>query len=89
MSRKGHVAIRMCFGCLKKRKKREMIRFIQSSDKLVIMDAKRNLPGRGFYLCADAACFKKAQKKIDGQSPWNRWINDIFHQGYSLWMKFS
>jgi len=66
-----------------------MIRFIQGSDKPVIMDVKMNLPGRGFYLCADAACLKKAQKKIDGLSSWNRWIDDISHQRYSLWMEFS
>jgi hypothetical protein len=81
MSKKGHVPIRMCIGCLKKKKKKEMIRFIQSSDRLVIMNEKKNLPGRGFYLCPDVACLKKARRKIDGLSSWNRWITDISHQG--------
>ena len=89
MRRKGHIPIRMCVGCLKKKKKGEMNRFVQSSDKLVIMDGKKNLPGRGFYLCPDAACLKKARKKIDGLSSWNPWITDISRQAYSPWMAFS
>jgi predicted RNA-binding protein YlxR (DUF448 family) len=63
MSKKGHHPIRMCIGCLKKKNKGEMIRFIQSSDRLVIVDEKKNLSGRGYYLCPDAACLKKARKK--------------------------
>lgn len=27
-------------------------------------DQKGNLPGRGFYICPDIHCFKRAQKKV-------------------------
>ena len=79
MSKKGHVPIRMCIGCLKKRKKEEMIRFIQGSDKLMILNEKRDFPGRGFYLCPNEACLKKAQKK-------NRWavtLESLDHRYFS------
>jgi predicted RNA-binding protein YlxR (DUF448 family) len=53
----------MCIGCRKKRKKEEMLRFIQSSDGIGWMKKKRNVNGRSFYLCPDLTCFKIAKKK--------------------------
>jgi len=63
MSEKGHVPIRMCVGCRKKRKQEEMIRFKQGQDGILFMDEKKKLIGRGFYLCPDDTCLKLAQKK--------------------------
>jgi hypothetical protein len=63
MSKKGHIPIRMCIGCRKKRKKEEMVRFTQNSDGVVFINEEKDLNGRGFYLCPDLACLKMAQKK--------------------------
>jgi len=63
MSKKDHVPIRMCIGCRKKRKKDEMLRFIRGIDGVVFMNKKKRINGRGFYLCPDLICFKRAQKK--------------------------
>ncbi|OGP69055.1 MAG: hypothetical protein A2169_13750 [Deltaproteobacteria bacterium RBG_13_47_9] len=64
MSENGHVPIRMCIGCRKKRRKEEMVRFIQGKDGILFMDEKKRLNRRGFYLCPDDTCLKLAQKKI-------------------------
>jgi predicted RNA-binding protein YlxR (DUF448 family) len=63
MSKKGHVPIRTCIGCRRKRKKDEMLRFIKGTDEVVLVNEKKRINGRGFYLCPDLACFKMAQKK--------------------------
>jgi len=64
MSKEGHVPIRMCVGCRKRRKKEEMVRFKQGEGGILFMDEKKKLNGRGFYLCPDVTCLRLAQKKI-------------------------
>jgi uncharacterized protein len=64
MSKKGHVPMRMCVGCRKRRKKEEMVRFKQGEGGILSMDEKKKLNGRGFYLCPDLTCLRLAQKKI-------------------------
>lgn len=39
-----------------------MMRLTQGSDGMMVVDEKRNLNGRGFYLCPDSGCLKMAQK---------------------------
>jgi predicted RNA-binding protein YlxR (DUF448 family) len=63
MSKRDHVPIRMCIGCRKKRKKEEMLRFIKGRNGAAFVEGKKNVDGRGFYLCPDLLCFKKAEKK--------------------------
>jgi len=70
MSKKDHVPIRMCIGCRKKRKKDEMLQFIKGMDGVVFVDKKKRINGRGFYLCPDPICFKRAQKK-------ERWMGSL------------
>jgi predicted RNA-binding protein YlxR (DUF448 family) len=55
--------MRMCIGCRRRRKKEEMVRFIKSSDGTFFVNEKKNLDGRGYYLCPDRMCFKLAEKK--------------------------
>ncbi len=43
-----------------------MVRLKKGKDGTVVIDWMKNLGGRGFYLCPDEDCFKKAEKK--------RWI---------------
>jgi len=63
MSRKGHVPIRMCMGCRKRRKKEGMIRFTQTAGSKALAPGGKNQDGRGFYLCPDLFCLKAAKKK--------------------------
>ncbi len=40
-----------------------MVRLKKGKDGMLLIDWMKNLGGRGFYLCPEEACFKKAQKK--------------------------
>jgi predicted RNA-binding protein YlxR (DUF448 family) len=62
MSGSSHIAIRMCIGCGKRRKKDEMMRFVRKAS-VQISNNSKPLEGRGFYLCPDLACLRMAQKK--------------------------
>ncbi len=70
MSKKEHVPTRMCIGCRRKRKKEEMLRFIKGIEGVVFVNEKKRINGRGFYLCPDLICFKRAQKK-------ERWVGSL------------
>ncbi|MDI7258669.1 MAG: YlxR family protein [Thermodesulfobacteriota bacterium] len=63
MSKKGHIPIRMCIGCRKRRMKKEMVRFTLTADAMVLPDGKKNRDARGFYLCPDPSCLKMAKRK--------------------------
>lgn len=43
--------------------KKELIRIVRDSEGNVSLDATGKAQGRGVYLCPDAACFRKAEKK--------------------------
>jgi predicted RNA-binding protein YlxR (DUF448 family) len=66
MRKKGHLPIRTCMGCRRKRKKEEMIRFIKSPEGVIKVNGKKPHPGRGFYLCPDLGCLHRAEKKNRG-----------------------
>jgi predicted RNA-binding protein YlxR (DUF448 family) len=70
MSEKGHLPIRTCIGCRRKRKKGEMLRFVHTEERIVFVRGKKAVHGRGFYLCPDILCFKMAKKR-------NRWIDSL------------
>ena len=63
MSKQGHVPIRMCMGCGTRRRKEEMIRLTKTHDRWVAPQEKKDQQGRGFYLCPDLKCRKKAERK--------------------------
>ncbi len=62
MSKRGHVPVRICIGCRNRRKKEEMIRLVETADGLVRANEK-NGSARGFYLCRDSECLRKAKKR--------------------------
>ncbi len=80
MSKRDHVPIRMCIGCRKKRKKDEMLQFIRGIDGVAFVNKKKRIDGRGFYLCPDIRCLKKAEKKERGLGslgavdPFREWL---------------
>ena len=43
-----------------------MLRFVKRPEGVVFAEAKKHVDGRGFYLCPDLLCFKKAEKKERG-----------------------
>ncbi len=63
MSNKGHVPIRMCIGCGRKRRKEEMIRFIKTPDRVFVPKERKDQVGRGLYLCPKPDCLRKAERK--------------------------
>jgi len=53
---------RQCVGCREMKEKRELIRVVKSPEGDVSLDFRGKKPGRGAYVCPDAACLKKARK---------------------------
>ena len=54
--------MRMCVGCREMKPKKELLRVVRSPAGAIALDRVGKAPGRGAYLCSDAACLKKAQK---------------------------
>jgi len=55
--------VRTCIGCMAKKNKSELLRFILREDGAVFLDREQNSPGRGAYLCPDKNCLDIAIKK--------------------------
>jgi predicted RNA-binding protein YlxR (DUF448 family) len=53
----------MCLGCRKRKRKEDLVRLIKGADGHFFLNDKKELSGRGYYLCPDPACLKLAQKK--------------------------
>lgn len=51
---------RQCMGCRERKEKRELIRVVRSPEGEVCLDFRGKAPGRGAYICPNAACLKKA-----------------------------
>ncbi|MGQ9646667.1 MAG: YlxR family protein [Thermodesulfobacteriota bacterium] len=59
----------MCAGCHRRGRKETFVRFVKSSNGTLFLDGNKDGRGRGYYLCPDRKCFKKAQRKIKGLGP--------------------
>ena len=53
---------RQCVGCREMKEKRALIRVVRSPEGEVSLDFGGKKPGRGAYVCPDAACLKRARK---------------------------
>ena len=62
-SQKNSYPVRTCLGCMAKKNKHEMFRFILRDDSSVFLDREQKSPGRGAYLCPDKNCLDIAIKK--------------------------
>ncbi|HAH79513.1 MAG TPA: DUF448 domain-containing protein [Ruminococcaceae bacterium] len=60
--RKKRVPLRMCAGCGQRKPKKELVRVVRSPEGEISLDLTGRKPGRGAYLCRDAACLKAARK---------------------------
>ena len=56
------IPMRQCVGCREMKPKKELIRVVRSPEGNVSLDFRGKAPGRGAYLCPDAACLKRAIK---------------------------
>ena len=56
------IPMRMCIGCRRMKPKRELVRLVRDADGNVFVDKTSKAPGRGAYLCKNAACLRKAAK---------------------------
>ena len=60
--RKRPVSIRTCLGCGQKSLKEKLVRIV-TVDGALMVDEGGRLPGRGAYLCPEAACINSLRKK--------------------------
>jgi len=63
MPRPSHEAVRTCLGCRREGLKPELLRFVRSSEGLVVLDRTGRAPGRGAYLHRDLTCVETARKR--------------------------
>ena len=63
MSRVRQVPLRSCVACRTAKTKPELVRFVRIDGGRVELDPRGRAPGRGAYLCRDAACWTLAQKR--------------------------
>ena len=56
------IPMRKCTGCGEMKPKRELVRVVRSPEGEVSLDLTGKKPGRGAYICRDAACLKQARK---------------------------
>ena len=63
------VPMRMCVGCREMKPKKELIRVVRSPEGEVSLDPSGKKPGRGAYVCRDAACLGRAirQRQLERQ----------------------
>ena len=57
------IPMRMCVGCREMKPKKELIRVVRAPDGSVSMDLVGKKPGRGAYVCRNAACLQRAIKQ--------------------------
>ena len=62
MLKQRKIPMRMCVGCREMFPKKELMRVVKSPENVISFDRVGKAPGRGAYLCPDAACLKKAMK---------------------------
>ncbi len=56
------IPIRHCLGCGEGKPKKELVRVVRSPAGEMSVDITGKKPGRGAYICKNAACLAKAQK---------------------------
>ncbi len=62
MQKVRKVPQRQCVGCREMKNKKDLIRVVRSPEGEISLDFKGKKPGRGAYVCPDAACLKRARK---------------------------
>lgn len=56
------IPVRRCIGCNEGKPKGQLVRVVRNKEGEISVDLTGKKPGRGAYLCKDAACLTKARK---------------------------
>lgn len=56
------IPIRQCVACREHREKPSLARIVRTPAGTVVYDRRGKVPGRGAYLCPNAACLERAVK---------------------------
>ncbi|MGP1470157.1 MAG: RNase P modulator RnpM [Schwartzia sp. (in: firmicutes)] len=62
MNGKKKIPQRLCLGCQTVQPKKELVRIVRSPEGVFSVDFTGKKPGRGAYVCHNAACFDAAVK---------------------------
>ena len=62
MQKPRKIPQRQCLGCREMKNKKDLIRVVRSPEGEISLDFKGKKPGRGAYVCPDAACLARAKK---------------------------
>ncbi|MFH1169489.1 MAG: YlxR family protein [Chloroflexota bacterium] len=54
--------LRTCVSCRQVKDKREMMRLIRTTDRVIEIDIRHRRDGRGAYLCRDTKCWEAGLK---------------------------
>ena len=73
---RGHIPMRTCVSCGKKRNKQELIRFVMNKEERLVRDDLGRYPGRGAYVCNAPSCLKKLLH--------HRGLHRVFRRGNAL-----
>ncbi len=60
---KKKIPLRKCVGCNEQKPKKDLIRIVRNKEGEMSVDFTGKAHGRGAYICSDAECLKKAEKK--------------------------
>ena len=71
---------RMCAACRQHRPQRELVRLVKGPEGQLLVDTACRLPGRGLYLCRDAACVAKARKARFAERTLSAKAEDLFYE---------
>ncbi len=82
---KGHVPVRTCISCRKKRGKKELIRLILDGNGLVARDDDDKGQGRGAYICPNRSCLEILKKGKNVSRAFRRTGPLAFHP--DLWVE--
>ena len=55
------IPLRTCTGCGEQKPKKELVRVVRSPEGEISLDTTGKKPGRGAYICPNAACLAKAK----------------------------
>jgi predicted RNA-binding protein YlxR (DUF448 family) len=84
------IPMRRCTGCGEMKEKKDLIRVVRTPEGDIRIDQTGKTNGRGAYLCDDASCLRKAQKKRSLQRSLDTAIPDeIFDELHKRWEVFQ
>ena len=84
------IPMRRCTGCGEMKEKKDLIRVVRTPEGDIRIDQTGTINGRGAYLCDDASCLRKAQKKRSLQRSLDTAIPDeIFDELHKRWEVFQ